>query len=106
MLWWDMRHLFSLLSFALLACLVSGDSFAGEARAEASPKAAHQLRIATLAPRQSFHLRQSTDLTNFQPLSPPIDITVTTAQPLAITVDRTTNPKLFYAVFAGSSPAP
>jgi TRAP-type C4-dicarboxylate transport system substrate-binding protein len=53
MLSWDMRHLFSLLSFALLACLVSGDSFAGEARAEASPKAAHQLRIATLAPRQS-----------------------------------------------------
>lgn len=48
-----MRRLFSLLPALLFAFLVSGDSFTGEASAEASPPAAHQLRIATLAPRQS-----------------------------------------------------
>ncbi|UCH28900.1 MAG: TRAP transporter substrate-binding protein DctP, partial [Myxococcales bacterium] len=41
-----MRHLLILFALSLL---VSGDSFATQARAEA----AHQLRIATLAPRQS-----------------------------------------------------
>jgi TRAP-type C4-dicarboxylate transport system substrate-binding protein len=37
----------------LLIALASGYSFHGEAGAEAKPKPAHQLRIATLAPRQS-----------------------------------------------------
>lgn len=55
---------------------------------------------------QTFHLRQSTDLTNFQPLSPPISITATTPQPMAITVDRTRHPRLFFSVYAGQSPAP
>jgi TRAP-type C4-dicarboxylate transport system substrate-binding protein len=48
-----MRQLFLILPLSLLAFLVSGDSFTGQASAEASPRAAHQLRIATLAPRQS-----------------------------------------------------
>jgi TRAP-type C4-dicarboxylate transport system substrate-binding protein len=48
-----MRRLVLLLPFSLLGLLVSGDSFTSEAHAEASPQAAHQLRIATLAPRQS-----------------------------------------------------
>ena len=37
----------------LLSLLVSSDSFSGSARAEAKPKPTHQLRLATLAPRQS-----------------------------------------------------
>ncbi|MBW2376823.1 MAG: TRAP transporter substrate-binding protein DctP [Deltaproteobacteria bacterium] len=48
-----MRRLFPFLPLALLGCLVSGDSFTSKASAEANPPAAHQLRIATLAPRQS-----------------------------------------------------
>ena len=48
-----MRRHFLFLPLVLLGCLVSGDSFTSEASAEASPPAAHQLRIATLAPRQS-----------------------------------------------------
>jgi TRAP-type C4-dicarboxylate transport system substrate-binding protein len=48
-----MYRLFFLLPLLLLGLLVSGDSFTSEASAEASPQAAHQLRIATLAPRQS-----------------------------------------------------
>jgi len=55
---------------------------------------------------QTFHLRQSPDLTNFLPLTPPIDITDGTPQPVAITVDRTAYPKLFFTVGAGASPAP
>jgi hypothetical protein len=54
---------------------------------------------------QTFHLRQSPDLTNFLPLTPPINITDTTPQPVAITVDRTTHPKLFFTIGAGASPA-
>ena len=48
-----MRH--RLLLFPLISCcvLIYGDSFHGQAAAEAAPKADHQLRIATLAPRQS-----------------------------------------------------
>jgi TRAP-type C4-dicarboxylate transport system substrate-binding protein len=48
-----MRRIFLCLPLLLLAFLVSGDSFASQANAEASPRAAYQLRIATLAPRQS-----------------------------------------------------
>ena len=48
-----MRHGFLFLSLALLGFLISGDSLIGGASAEASPQAAHQLRIATLAPRES-----------------------------------------------------
>jgi TRAP-type C4-dicarboxylate transport system substrate-binding protein len=53
MLWCTMRRLFLALPLALLGFLVSSDSFTSDASAEASPPAAHQLRIATLAPRQS-----------------------------------------------------
>jgi len=42
---------FALLS--LFGLLISGDPFRSEARAEASPEPAHQLRIATLSPRDS-----------------------------------------------------
>jgi TRAP-type transport system periplasmic protein len=48
-----MRRLFLLMPLFLLGLLVSGDSFPSEARAEASPQSPYQLRIATLAPRQS-----------------------------------------------------
>jgi TRAP-type C4-dicarboxylate transport system substrate-binding protein len=48
-----MRHVFLLLPLFLLGLLISGDSFNSEASAEAKPQPAHQLRIATLAPRQS-----------------------------------------------------
>ena len=48
-----MRRLFFLLPLALLGFLISGDSFSSQASAEASPEPEHQLRIATLAPRQS-----------------------------------------------------
>ena len=48
-----MHRLFFLLPLALLGFLISGDSFSSQASAEASPKPEHQLRIATLAPRQS-----------------------------------------------------
>jgi TRAP-type C4-dicarboxylate transport system substrate-binding protein len=50
---WGMRRLFFLWPLALLGFLISGDSFSSQASAEASPKPEHQLRIATLAPRQS-----------------------------------------------------
>ena len=53
MLSWGMRRLFFLWPLALLGFLISGDSFSSQASAEASPKPEHQLRIATLAPRQS-----------------------------------------------------
>jgi len=48
-----MRAIGFFLTLSLLGLLVSGDSFRSKARAEASPQAAHQLRIATLSPRQS-----------------------------------------------------
>jgi TRAP-type C4-dicarboxylate transport system substrate-binding protein len=48
-----MHRLFFLIPLFLLAPLLSGDSFTSEARAEVSPQAPYQLRIATLAPRQS-----------------------------------------------------
>ena len=53
MLLWRMRRLCLLLPLSLLGFVISGDSFSNQASAEASPKAEHQLRIATLAPRQS-----------------------------------------------------
>jgi len=53
MLLWRMRRFLLLLPLSLLGCLISGDSFTSEASAEESPPSAHQLRIATLAPRQS-----------------------------------------------------
>jgi len=55
---------------------------------------------------QTFHLRQSTDLTSFEPLSPPINITATTPQPMTITVDPTTLSPLFFTVYAGPSTGP
>jgi TRAP-type C4-dicarboxylate transport system substrate-binding protein len=48
-----MRRLCLLLPLSLLGFVISGDSFSNQASAEASPKPEHQLRIATLAPRQS-----------------------------------------------------
>jgi len=50
---WRMRRFFLLLPLLLIGLLVSGDSFTSGASAEASPEPEHQLRIATLAPRQS-----------------------------------------------------
>lgn len=62
------------------------------------------LTVTNIPSGQTLHLRQSTDLINFEPLSPPIDLTDTTPQPLAITIDPTTHPKLFFTVGAGASP--
>jgi hypothetical protein len=53
---------------------------------------------------QTFHLRQSTDLINFAPFSPPLDITDTTSQPLEIQVDLATSPTLFIRAYEGASP--
>ena len=54
----------------------------------------------------TFHLRQSTDLTNFEPLATPFDFTDATPQPLQIAVNPADRPALFFAVYAGASPAP
>jgi TRAP-type C4-dicarboxylate transport system substrate-binding protein len=48
-----MSFRFLLVLALVLASFASGDSFTQFASAEAEPEAAHQLRIATLAPRQS-----------------------------------------------------
>ena len=48
-----MRFPLFFLPFVLLGLLVSGHSLSGRARAEPSPEPTHQLRLATLAPRQS-----------------------------------------------------
>lgn len=64
------------------------------------------LTVENIPSGETFHLRQSTDLTNFVPLSSPIDITDATPQPMAITVDPATHPALFFSVYAGASPAP
>ena len=53
MLWFRMRHGFGLIFLSLLGLVIAGDSWDRGASAEASPSAVHQLRIATLAPRQS-----------------------------------------------------
>jgi len=48
-----MRVFAAALPLVLLSLLVSGDPFSTHARAEAAPEPTHQLRLATLAPRQS-----------------------------------------------------
>jgi TRAP-type C4-dicarboxylate transport system substrate-binding protein len=48
-----MRFLFAALPLVALSLLVSGDTFSTSARAEEAKKPTHQLRLATLAPRQS-----------------------------------------------------
>jgi len=48
-----MREVVLFVALCVLGLLISGDSVGGKASAEASPQAVHQLRIATLAPRQS-----------------------------------------------------
>ena len=48
-----MRVLIAGLPFVLLSLFVSGDPFSNQAYAEAKPEPTHQLRLATLAPRQS-----------------------------------------------------
>ncbi len=64
------------------------------------------LTVGNIPSGETFHLRQSTDLTNFVPLSSPIDITDATPQPLTITVDPATQPALFFAVFPEATPKP
>ena len=64
------------------------------------------LTVENIPSGETFHLRQSTDLTNFEPLSTPIDITDATPQPMAITVDPATHPAMYFSVYAGASPAP
>ena len=53
MLWYWMPRVVLWLSFVLLSLVISADSFESQASAEASPEPTHQLRIATLAPRDS-----------------------------------------------------
>ena len=48
-----MRILLAAMPLVLFSLVVNGDPFFNSARAEAAPAPAHQLRLATLAPRQS-----------------------------------------------------
>ena len=64
------------------------------------------LTVENIPSGETFHLRQSTDLTNFVPLSSPIDITDATPQPLVITLEPAMHPRSFFSVYAGASPAP
>ncbi len=48
-----MRALLAALPLILLSLLASGDPFSNRAQAESAPEPTHQLRLATLAPRQS-----------------------------------------------------
>jgi TRAP-type C4-dicarboxylate transport system substrate-binding protein len=48
-----MRILFAAMPLLFLGALLSSDPFSGHASAEAEPQPSHQLRLATLAPRQS-----------------------------------------------------
>jgi len=48
-----MRIVFAALPLILFSLVVSGDPFFNRAQAEAAPAPTHQLRLATLAPRQS-----------------------------------------------------
>ena len=54
----------------------------------------------------TFHLRSSTDLQNFVPLSPPVNIDSTTPQPIQIPVNPNSVQKLFFRIEEGASPAP
>lgn len=64
------------------------------------------LTIEGLAAGQTYHLKASTDLQQFLPLSPAVEFDSTTAQPLVIPVAPQTVPKLFFRVDEGPSPAP
>jgi hypothetical protein len=54
----------------------------------------------------TFHLRSSTDLQSFVPLSPPVNIDSTTPQPIQIPVNPNMAQKLFFRIEEGASPAP
>ncbi|MGJ8723924.1 MAG: hypothetical protein ACSHYB_05150 [Roseibacillus sp.] len=62
------------------------------------------LSIENIPSGQTFHLRQSSDLTSFLPLSSPITFTDATPQPIAITVETEAHPALFFSAYAGASP--
>lgn len=53
---------------------------------------------------ETFHLRQSTNGVTFEPLSPALDITDSTPQPIPITVDFVAHPTLLLQVYEGTSP--
>ena len=52
----------------------------------------------------AFHLKSSTTLQGWSVLSPAVDFTSATPQPLAVPVDVTADPKRFYRVEEGVSP--
>ena len=51
----------------------------------------------------TFHLKSSTTLQNWTVLSPPVDFTSDTTQPLAVPVDVNVDPKRFFRVESGAS---
>lgn len=55
---------------------------------------------------QVFHLRQSTDGEDFQPLSPALDFDHTTRQPFVVLRAAEPEPVLLLQVFEGSTPSP
>lgn len=64
----------------------------------------HELSVSAnnIPAGQSFHLRSSTDLQTFSPLSPPVNFDSTSTQPFVI--DTAGAPKLFLQAFGGVSP--
>ncbi|NIP92260.1 MAG: hypothetical protein GWO24_01805, partial [Akkermansiaceae bacterium] len=64
------------------------------------------LAIDDLPAGQAYHLRRSQDGEAFESLSPPLDITGATPQPIAVPVDHSAEPTVFFQLFEGASPRP
>lgn len=64
------------------------------------------LNAAGIPANATFHLRSSTNLQSFAPLSPPVNIDSNTPQPIQIQVNPNTVQKLFFRIEEGPSPAP
>ena len=64
------------------------------------------LTIDSIPSGQTFHLRQSSDGENFDPVTPPLNISDATPQPVSLTVDRAVHPTLLFQVYGGASPTP
>jgi hypothetical protein len=61
-----------------------------------------RINLGTVPAGRMFHLRGSTDLEVFAPLSPPVNFDSTTPQPLIIHTDG--EPRFFIRVYEGASP--
>ena len=65
-----------------------------------------RLTVENIPAKQTFHLRASSDLVAFTPLTPSFDFDDTTIQPFAIVVDTTLNQSLFFQVYEGATADP